>query len=272
MARRYVDRKSALRSLAKGFDRLQRVKPHAYRVNYAANCANPVTILRDGVTSLKKERSRVYGPDTEYPVMTELEVPCRKCEPCLRRRAAHWRMRANSEWQAASRTWFGTLTLRPEIQFRVTAEARLYWAKALQPEDRDFDAFPPERQFAERHAIISKEITRFVKRIRESSGAELRLLCIAEEHKSGMPHYHMLIHEVSPAKSISKAQLEAGWKWGFSHWRLVKDGRAISYVTKYLSKSMMARVRASIEYGQRPDVIDPKGRENPDLSKHRRLF
>lgn len=269
MARRYIERKSALRSLAKGFDRIERPTPSTFKVDYAGNCQNPVTIFRDGVSLHKTTRSRVYGTATERPVMTELEVPCRKCDNCLRRRAAHWRMRANSEWQAASRTWFGTLTLRPDIHFRVTAECRLRWAKALEPEDRDFDTFPPERQFAERHSVISKEITRFVKRIRESSGAELRLLCIAEEHKSGLPHYHMLIHEANPQTSISKAQLEAGWKWGFSHWRLVKDARAASYATKYLSKSSMARVRASLDYGNRPVVIDPKGREENGPLKRR---
>lgn len=181
--------------------------------------------------------------------MTELEVPCRQCENCLRRRAAHWRMRANTEWQAASRTWFGTLTLKPEQHFRVLSEARAYCSKSLDPEKRDFDSLPTEEQFALRHRIISREITLYVKRIRETSGAKLRLLCVAEEHKSGLPHYHMLVHEPNPAESISKAQLEAGWKWGFSNWRLVKDPRAAGYVTKYLAKSSKARVRASVDYG-----------------------
>lgn len=259
MARGYKERRAVVRSLSKGFDRLERLKPHSWRINYAGNCSSPVVVFRDGVSLLRKQSGRVYGRQTEYPVMTELEVPCRQCANCLRRRAAHWRMRANSEWQAASRTWFGTLTLAPHHHFRVTTQARMYYAKSLDEAKRDFDTLGTEEQFAARHKIISREITLFVKRIRENSGAELRLMCVSEQHKSGLPHYHMLVHEANPAQSISKAQLEAAWKWGFSSWRLVKDAKAAAYVTKYLQKSSMARVRASIDYGQRPNGIDPKG-------------
>lgn len=255
MARRYVERSSAARSLVKGFGRLEALSlprgqatPHSWRVNYAGNCERPVIVFRDGVRLAKGSRARIMG-SKEVPIMTELHVPCRKCASCLRRRAAHWRIRANSEWQAAHRTWFGTLTLRPEQHVRVLSVCRSYWAKALVETDRDFDTFDDERKFSERHRVISREITLFVKRIRKVSGASLRLLCVAEEHKSGLPHYHMLVHEPNPAESISKVQLETAWKWGFSQWRLVKDAKGAAYVCKYLSKSSKARVRASLDYG-----------------------
>lgn len=254
--RKYVERASAVRSLQKGFGRLEalglpagRATPHSWRVDYAGNCQQPVVVFRDGVSLAKDASPRIMGGMNAIPVMTELQVPCRKCDNCLRRRAAHWRMRAVSEWQAAHRTWFGTLTLAPDKHVRVLSACRSYCAKSLLPEARDFDALASEDQFAMRHRMINREITLFVKRIRKNSGASLRLLCVAEEHKSGLPHYHMLVHEPNPQESISKAQLEAAWKWGFSSWRLVKDPRAAGYVCKYLSKSSKARVRASLDYG-----------------------
>lgn len=267
MPRRYVERASALRSLRKGIERGQaeplsppgRLKrdgtsiPHSWKLNFAQKCQTPVTILRDGVRLLKGKPSHIFGPGSERPVMTELEVPCRKCDACLKQRAAHWRLRAYSEWQGSERTWFGTLTLTPANHYRMAAAARV---RASRNGD-DFDTFPPEQRFAELHREISREITLFVKRIRKESGAELRLLCVAEAHKSGLPHYHMLVHEVRPDEPILHKVLESQWRLGFSNWKLVQDAKAAGYCTKYLAKSSMARVRASVDYGkaQRPSDI-----------------
>jgi len=65
---------------------------------------------------------------------------------------------------------------------------------------------------------------------------------------------HVLVHEA--LGKVTKRELEASWRSGFSHWRLVPvgDTRAAAYVTKYLTKSALTRVRASQRYG-RPDGI-----------------
>ena len=64
----------------------------------------------------------------------------------------------------------------------------------------------------------------------------------------------MLIHEKDPTKPLRHAQLKDCWRVGFTNFKLVKETperpleRAAFYVTKYLSKSSLARVRASMGY------------------------
>jgi hypothetical protein len=96
----------------------------------------------------------------------------------------------------------------------------------------------------------NKEITKFLKRLRKESGARLRYMCVAEEHADGDPHWHVLLHEVSG--DVRKRSIQAQWKLGFSAAKLVdtSSGRAAAYPCKYLSKSIAARVRASIRYGE----------------------
>lgn len=177
--------------------------------------------------------------------MTEIIATCRKCDNCLRRRAAHWRLRSYAEYQNAARTWFGSLTLSPEQHSRVTMACQAY---ALKNGD-DFDAMSPDRQFAMRHKCINREITLYLKRVRKYSGADIRFVCVVEAHKSGLPHYHILIHESNPANPVRHALLKEQWRVGFSDFKLVTSKAAAGYVTKYLSKSSMARVRASLDYG-----------------------
>lgn len=258
MARRYVERESVNRSLSTALEnsslevlRWSRTRkgilaPHSWKASYAGNCRSPVHVFRDGVSLTKSPKSpRVYGVSTERPQLAELEVRCRTCEPCLAARAAHWRLRAQAEYRAASRTWFGTLTLSPEQHFRVLSQARM----AASRNGDDFDTFQTEAQFLARHRIISKMLTDYVKRVRFESGALLRFLCVAEAHKTGLPHYHMLVHEVTPADVVRHKTLKSQWRLGFSNWKLVETSQAAGYVCKYLSKSNLARVRASLDYG-----------------------
>lgn len=102
-----------------------------------------------------------------------------------------------------------------------------------------------------RFAVIAEELQRFLKRIRKNSKAELRYICVQELHKSGNPHYHLLIHEVEG--TLTKAVLQAAWRYGFSQAKLA-DPRTAIYVCKYLTKGEGARVRASLSYGRRRTV------------------
>jgi hypothetical protein len=117
----------------------------------------------------------------------------------------------------------------------------------------DFDALDENDRYRQLHSEISKEITRFIKRVRKSSRAEIRVLCVAEAHKDGFPHYHILIHQMGDVPVLHRT-LKTGWSWGFNQYKLVEDGRAASYVTKYLSKDVLARVRASLGYGTSSDI------------------
>lgn len=190
----------------------------------------------------------------EYPLVSlDMEVECRRCPACLRKKAWQWRVRMMRELAVAPRTWFVTLTISPDEHARLGAIA----SKTV-PGFFDLD---PEGQFPHRHALISKEITKFFKRLRKKGG-KFRYCIVAEAHKdklAGLPHYHALIHE-SVLSSVPKRLLQDEWKLGFSSAKLVDDNivPTARYVAKYISKAMLARVRASVRYGEENKTLRPK--------------
>ena len=159
-------------------------------------------------------------------------------------------MRAEQELRAnEGRTWFVTLTLSPESHYRCLIQAK----HRLGARGEDFDRLSDERQFKERVHEAGREITLWLKRLRKNSGAPLRYLLVAERHKSGLPHFHALLHEVDERQPLRAATLKSAWRLGFSQCKLVAlqtDPRCAAYVAKYLSKDAAARVRASKGYGQ----------------------
>lgn len=198
----------------------------------------------------------------DKPIHTAIQVRCRRCAACLRARAAYWRRRAVGEINTSQRTWFGTLTLSDTEQIKYLYRAQLgakrrgvSWEA---PVKRVYGESPDDfarRCNAERFQrvvrAIAPDITKWLKRVRKESGAKLRFLLVAEAHKSGRPHFHILVHEAFGSMPIRKRTLDGQWKLGFSQFRLVAEGdRAASYVTKYLTKTVLARVRASIGYGR----------------------
>lgn len=187
-----------------------------------------------------------YTKEAARPALTTayLSVRCRKCVQCLRVRAKLWTARSIDEIAASNRTWFGTLTLSPESQFIARVKADHAAARG----GTRWQSLSPVEQFKDRVKQINPDLTRFLKRVRKNSGAVLRYLLVSEAHKSGDPHFHILIHEHSG--SATKAVLEEAWKLGFSHWRLCeRDKKAAVYACKYLAKSAITRVRASRNYG-----------------------
>lgn len=181
----------------------------------------------------------------------DLEVRCRRCANCLAMRRRMWSARVKFELTAhamiGARTWFGTLTLSPEQQFIALATAR----KEATTSGQDFDIDKTdEQQFIARHRTISRWLTLYLKRVRKQAGVPFRYLLVCEKHKSGLPHYHILIHEDSASSQIPKRILNDQWIHGFSRWKLVEDLRQGTYLCKYLAKSPEARVRASGQYGR----------------------
>lgn len=181
-----------------------------------------------------------------------LTTRCRRCDNCRQARAAIWRLRSKAETSFAVRTWFATLTLRPDRQQYYLAVAR----DKARRQGLDFDALAYGDQFKRIHAAVSPEITKFLKRLRKNTGAPFKYLIVAEAHKSGLPHYHALFHEKAVAKPLRYEALTDEWKLGFSQFKLVKDTRQATYLCKYLSKSMVARVRASLRYGEHCSLDD----------------
>lgn len=209
----------------------------------SGSCEDPVHHELFSRPSSQDGISRI-DPTTKAPFTVRMQVACRKCRRCLAYRQSLWTGRALNEYQQADRTWFVTLTLTPERHAHCLAVVR----KRGHLNGYDFDALAYRAQFVKRWGVISEEITRYVKRVRKASSGPLRLLCVAEHHKSGLPHAHMLVHECVP-EATTRRILDGSWRWGFSQARLISDPRQAAYVCKYLSKSGAARVRASERYG-----------------------
>jgi hypothetical protein len=212
------------------------------RLRWAGNCTAPVEIFCRGLpdkicVSLLAEK--------EAASVATIETPCRKCEPCLRARSQLWAARARDEIAIATRTWFGTLTLAPAqaLQLRFGAELQ------KDQQGHQLGELTEDELFTAMSKGATAELTKWLKRIRKNSGARLRYILVCEKHKSGVPHWHVLIHEYEG--KVTKAKLEASWRYGFSHFRLVEreNIKTAWYVCKYLGKSALARVRASQQYG-----------------------
>lgn len=218
----------------------------------AGKCERPVSqtshIRKEGDGLKRGGRSGYNSSSESWNV--EYQLRCRRCGPCLRLRRADWAMRARSEIAASVRTWFGTLTLSPQSHFKMLMRV----SDRLRKGGTIFETLSEAEQFAERHREISVEITKYLKRVRFNSGATLRMLLVVERHESGLPHYHMLVHETEVSKPVTYRQLASAWPYGHVMFNLVDthDERTCWYVTKYLAKSSEARVRASLGYGDPP--------------------
>jgi hypothetical protein len=216
-------------------------------LRWAGNCTAPVEIFCRGLpdkicVNLLSER--------EAASVATIETPCRKCDPCLITRSQLWAARARDEITISSRTWFGTLTLAPASALRLRYETELQQAER----GHTLGELSEDELFTAMSKAASADLTKWLKRIRKNSGAKLRYLLVCEKHEGegphhGLPHWHVLIHETEG--KVTKAKLEASWRYGFSHFRLVdkQQTRTAWYVCKYLSKSALTRVRASQQYG-----------------------
>lgn len=183
--------------------------------------------------------------------MLDTFVRCRKCPPCLQFKRAMWSARAHHEITMHRRSWMVTLTCSPTEHFRLLNRARhLATVAGYCPEK-----WSPAEEFSERWKQMASEVTKWLKRLR-AKGARFNYLLVVEAHKSGLPHVHLLIHEVS---DCTYRTLTESWSLGFSHAKLVEGPNAARYVTKYLMKSAMARVRASQRYGS-TTLEEPRAR------------
>lgn len=263
------------------------VRPNVVYWDVSAGCENPYQFTLEGRTPLlvgtdewgrvrrnsewaegvKPIRSKEYGADGV--IWLDLDSACRRCSTCLQRRAARWSYRAQSELVASPRSWFVTLTLTPARQFEMMARAR----KRLRLSGTSWDDLTPDEQFQERHSEAGRELTRYLKRVRKGlrrclrcagckagtgcnrpeEPVSMRYILVAEAHKSGLPHYHMLIHERAGSR-LTWWRIVREWetRMGFAQAKVVDmtTGRkAAWYVAKYLGKAALARVRASQRYG-----------------------
>lgn len=201
-----------------------------------------------------------FRPDRQFvhlggkgTLYLDIGTRCRRCEKCLRARRLSWRYRVREEVRRAARNWWGTLTLAPATHYRVMVEAR------LQAENSSvvWETLSDEERFARICNTSLKEVTKYLKRVRKAAKVPFRYVLVTERHKSGLPHFHLIIHE-SEFKTIPHKILAGQWNGknfslGFEKWRLIPfddEERHVGYVTKYISKSLASKVRASQRYGE----------------------
>lgn len=215
-------------------------------VHYAGDCLKPLLV--------KQSASR-------GALFVTYETRCRKCGPCRRAKMAYWALAAVEQTRLAAeqgrRTWFGTLTLRPEAVTAIKDRAFSKWAQ----EQAGSSVAPPDwwddPQCDERFRMLRDELVHEVqlywKRLRKA-GHRFKYFLVFERHKSGEPHMHWLLHE--EGEPILKRQLSEQWPLGFAKVKLVRDyscqnrsaERVAWYVAKYLGKAVQARQIASRLY------------------------
>ena len=244
--------------------------------NVAGNCQRPVTVLDWGRVEVKNGRTRTISGSGTATNFMEREVPCRKCDNCLKRRGHHWWMRALAEHRNAARTWMGTLTLDPAYLARGLDVCR----DNMRKQGLDYDALGASDKFGQLDKLVFAEFQKRVKLLRKNTDAPFRYLAVTEVHTGGglytelrVPHWHVLLHETDPARPLrydadllGRRRVTVGgkrkwekirdpfWLVGFQDWDLKPDPKDAAYVCKYLTKSLDARVRASLRYGAFSDA------------------
>lgn len=210
----------------------------------SGGCQSPVPFEMNGAPRVLRAGRYVRGQGLPHSLI--LTVRCRKCAWCLGRRRNLWAFRGQVEIAASPRTWFGTLTMGPteHALMRYRASSRL-WRGGT-----DIELLSAREQFEELCKEFGSEVTLWLKRLRKKIKGKLRYLLVFERHKSGLPHAHILLHDMDAEHPIRHAALTAEWKMGFTKFKLCEALKTAWYVAKYLSKSAEARVRASLGYGK----------------------
>lgn len=189
----------------------------------AGDCLSPLVVL--------------YGNNNPKGTVRIIEnhVPCRACINCKERHRAHWWHRAKYEMTRWGKAWFLTYTYNQDARLE-----RLYKAT----KSAGFNN--AEWQHEDLLKLCGQDLTKSIKRLRKNNpDVEFKYLFVFELHKDGFPHIHGLIF----TRSLTKRDIEQSWSLGFTKVKLVKSDDAIGYVTKYLSKDVRTRIRASLRFG-----------------------
>lgn len=250
-----------------------RVSVTCAEVDYSAGCHNPVTVEYVGRRERFMVKRHVVAPQWNDPSTWEsvsviLHCKCRLCDACLKKRRIHWYHRARFETSIAPRTWFGTMTYNPSSILARQIESE----RAARRKGVDYGTLSDVEKFKRLVAVCGEDVTLYLKRLRKAASGPIRYLTVSEQHESGLPHWHILIHEQSAERAVTHrllkrcwvdAQKRGGGDLGFTAFKLVNHGDNVAgYVAKYISKDAAARVRASGSYGEQSasSVSIPGGR------------
>lgn len=218
-------------------------------------CDNPVYVELHGRKVRKDLRGDLYDPAGGGGATgASLWAPCRHCEKCLFVRKQRIMRNMAKEIAASERTWLVTLTYRPDQRLKLIKRANL---RSGEPRGS------PGHAAAVTKCVLD-DVSAYLKRLRAAStkriGAKLRMCCIVEDHKDGMPHAHMLIH-CSKVEMDKRLLRKGNWGRGFVDARLADKDAAV-YLAKYLQKGPR-KFRASVRYGS-PQLKSPEAR--PEFS------
>lgn len=225
-----------------------------YWTTYVGRPEVNVVQARNEFDEDKRNTHFEYHPGKRGTVHVDIGTRCRRCANCRNYRRWEWDHRMTEELRRAVRSWYGTLTLTPFNQYRVEVEARRY----QESRGWSWDQMNEDERFRATARFALKEVTLYIKRFRKQAygpkgKAPFKWICVTERHKSGKPHFHMLVHEVQ-MRPIPHRILSGQWHQGFEQWRLVKLDEnpkiVAGYLCKYLTKDFCTRIRASEKYGE----------------------
>lgn len=246
----------------------QAAAPQIASVRYSGGCTCPVHIEQIGLRHVVGEEPKLgLGDRPEIqadqvrgsiePARTlQMAVQCRKCSWCLQNRGEDFGERAVIEFKRSSRTWLGTLTLHEQARYLFLAQT----GTRLNKFGVDLAKLTRQEQFVELHHEIGPQVTAYLHRVRKGlrtrgeSPVRFRYLLSVEPHLDWIPHYHVLIHEVSPLTPLRKTRLKDHWQHGFTSFKLVTHEAGCHYAAKYLGKFNGGRVRTSLNYGNEVDA------------------
>lgn len=260
--------------------RFGELRPRYGIANLEMDCESPFTYELFGVTRKIEDRKSI---------LLLIHAQCRKCAMCVVRRSRMWAGKALAEYNRWPRTYFGTFTASPGVHERLDLEIEVHGigrpgTSGYRPPQHNINLLSSEMRFEYRVRKFGEYITKWFKVLRKGDAdhpaPRFRYLLIAEAHDSentssvmaGRPHYHILLHEQETFTLVLGQELEEhniktrqGWRpalfvrdeafvrrsWdlGFTKFQVADSPGSVTYLCKYLAKSMRVRVRPSQGYG-----------------------
>jgi hypothetical protein len=120
----------------------------------------------------------------------------------------------------------------------------------------DLNKLPARERFSELLKEAGREVSLYLMRLRTGEKGKgwkpvrFRYFLVSEPHKSGDPHFHLVVHEQVVDMPITNRRIEKTWPHGLVHARLIKTAKFARYVVKYLGKGFDGRIRPSKLYGR----------------------
>ncbi len=188
-------------------------------------CLTPITI--------KNPRKILSSVDSQY-----IQVPCKKCTVCLKRRAMQWLFRLQQEHKVCKTAAFMTYTYNQDTL-------------PYSP-----NGLPTLNQ--KHHTDYMKRLRKRVTRLTPNA-QKLRYYCVGEYGgETERPHYHAILFNL-PQSYIDKPHIIADiWTHGIISCDQVTDA-SIAYVTGYVNKQKFFTTN---------DPQDDRTKEFSVMSKH----